>query len=56
MIQLSNLDESYIQYGPERDGDIFASSLSNQKAKIASMATDCTITKGLKETLQFFLA
>ena len=57
MIQLSNLDESYIQYGPERDGDIFASSLSNQKAKkLLQWQPTVPLQKGLKETLQFFLA
>lgn len=57
MLHLSSLDDSYIEYGPAREGDIFRSSLSNKRAQeLLHWKPQISLEKGLQDTLEFFLA
>ena len=56
MVSLAGLPASYIHYGPERTGDIYRSSLSNEKIKsLLHWAPAYDLEKGLEDTLAFFL-
>ncbi len=56
MVSLAGLPASYIHYGPARTGDIYRSSLSNEKIKsLLHWAPAYDLEKGLKDTLEFFL-
>ncbi len=56
MVALAGLDESYIHYGPERTGDIYRSSLSNEKIRSTlHWAPAYDLEKGLGDTLAFFM-
>ncbi len=55
MVDLAGLPRSYIHYGPERTGDIYRSSLSNEKIKkLLGWAPAYDLEKGLADTLAFF--
>lgn len=55
MVCLAGRDESVIHYGPERTGDIYRSSLDNDRAyKILGWKPAYTLTGGLKDTIDFF--
>lgn len=55
MVTLAGYDDSYIHYGPARSGDIYRSSLSNQKIQhVLDWKVASSLEKGLKETIEFF--
>lgn len=55
MVRLAGRDESVIHYGPERTGDIYRSSLDNDKAhEILGWRPSYTLADGLKDTIEFF--
>lgn len=55
MVRLAGRDESVIHYGPERTGDIYRSSLDNDKAfRILDWNPSYPLARGLKDTIEFF--
>lgn len=55
MVTLAGYDASFIHYGPARTGDIYRSSLSNQKIQtILGWKPAYSLEEGLKDTLAFF--
>lgn len=56
MILMAGLDKSFIHYKEARTGDIYRSSLSNQKIKeVLGWQPSYSLEEGLQDTLSFFM-